>query len=72
MSDVTDIDVPYNGWRPRPHQDRLWQYLARGGKQVPSAPVVTEPGPCGEHVRLARAGECRHGRKALEESLIKW
>jgi phage terminase large subunit len=31
---VTDIDVPYNGWRPRPHQDRLWQYLARGGKRA--------------------------------------
>ena len=34
MSDITDIDVPYNGWRPRPHQNALWQYLMRGGKRA--------------------------------------
>ena len=27
-------DVPFNNWHPRPHQDKLWQYLARGGKRA--------------------------------------
>src|SRR6187397_3697414 len=31
---MVNIDVPYNGWRPRPHQARLWKYLARGGKRA--------------------------------------
>jgi len=34
MHDVTDIDIPFNGWHPRPHQNKLWQYLARGGKRA--------------------------------------
>ena len=28
------IDVPYNGWRPRPHQKNLWKYLMQGGKRA--------------------------------------
>lgn len=28
------IDVPYNNWHPRPHQEKLWQYLARDGKRA--------------------------------------
>ncbi len=34
MSDLVDIDIPFNGWKPRPHQARLWSYLARGGKRA--------------------------------------
>jgi hypothetical protein len=34
MTDITDIDLPYNGWQPRPHQKKLWRYLARGGKRA--------------------------------------
>ena len=30
----TKIDVPYNGWKPRPHQKNLWRYLANGGKRA--------------------------------------
>lgn len=29
-----DIDVPFNNWHPRPHQNKFWQYLARGGKRA--------------------------------------
>jgi phage terminase large subunit len=28
------IDVPFNGWHPRPHQRKLWRYLANGGKRA--------------------------------------
>jgi len=31
---VTSLDIPYNGWKPRPHQSRLWSYLAHGGKRA--------------------------------------
>jgi len=34
MSDVMDISVPQRGWQPRPHQQRLWNYLQRGGKRA--------------------------------------
>src|SRR6188768_1663587 len=34
MTDITDVDLPYNGWKPRPHQLGLWRYLARGGKRA--------------------------------------
>jgi len=34
MSDITDLSIPHNGWKPRPHQARLWSYLARGGKRA--------------------------------------
>jgi len=29
-----DIGLPYNGWEPRPHQSRLWEYLQAGGKRA--------------------------------------
>jgi hypothetical protein len=29
-----EIDIPYNGWHPRSHQSKLWNYLARGGKRA--------------------------------------
>ena len=29
-----DITVPYNGWLPRPHQQKLWNYLQSGGKRA--------------------------------------
>jgi hypothetical protein len=34
MSDVIDISVPQRSWCPRPHQQRLWNYLLRGGKRA--------------------------------------
>jgi len=34
MSNITDISVPSRGWTPRPHQQRLWNYLQRGGKRA--------------------------------------
>ena len=34
MTTTIKIDVPYNGWRPRPHQIKLWEYLQRGGKRA--------------------------------------
>jgi phage terminase large subunit len=34
MTDITDISVPQRGWEPRPHQQRLWNYLQRGGKRA--------------------------------------
>ena len=26
-----DIELPHNGWLPRPHQAGLWRYLQGGG-----------------------------------------
>jgi phage terminase large subunit len=34
MYEITDVSVPALGWKPRPHQERLWQYLMRGGKRA--------------------------------------
>jgi hypothetical protein len=34
MTDITDISVPQRSWCPRPHQQRLWNYLLRGGKRA--------------------------------------
>jgi phage terminase large subunit len=34
MYEITDVSVPSRGWTPRPHQERLWQYLMRGGKRA--------------------------------------
>jgi hypothetical protein len=34
VEDKIKIDVPYNGWRPRPHQKKLWRYLMSGGKRA--------------------------------------
>jgi hypothetical protein len=34
MFDGAEIAVPSRDWKPRPHQDRLWQYLMRGGKRA--------------------------------------
>jgi hypothetical protein len=34
VSDVIDISVPQRSWSPRPHQQRLWNYLIRGGKRA--------------------------------------
>lgn len=31
---IIDLDIPHKGWRPRPHQKNLWQYLGRGGKRA--------------------------------------
>ena len=28
------LDLPFNGWKPRPHQRKLWRHLARGGKRA--------------------------------------
>jgi hypothetical protein len=28
------IDLPHNGWNPRPHQMALWNYLNNGGKRA--------------------------------------
>jgi hypothetical protein len=28
------VKVPFNGWRPRPHQKRLWNFLENGGKRA--------------------------------------
>ena len=28
------INLPYNGWEPRPHQLKLWEHLAFGGKRA--------------------------------------
>ena len=27
MNDVTDIALPHTGWKPRPHQKKLWRYF---------------------------------------------
>jgi hypothetical protein len=29
-----ELDLPFNGWAPRPHQRKLWRHLARGGKRA--------------------------------------
>jgi len=29
-----ELDLPFNGWKPRPHQRKLWRHLARGGKRA--------------------------------------
>jgi len=31
---MIDITLPHNGWTPRPHQRRLWNYLRNGGKRA--------------------------------------
>jgi len=31
---VARIQLPANGWRPRAHQQRLWDYLENGGKRA--------------------------------------
>jgi hypothetical protein len=31
---VIDIELPHNGWMPRPHQMALWQYLQAGGERA--------------------------------------
>jgi phage terminase large subunit len=28
------VTVPFNGWLPRPHQNKLWEYLQAGGKRA--------------------------------------
>jgi phage terminase large subunit len=28
-----EITLPYSGWRPRPYQERIWNYLKNGGKR---------------------------------------
>ena len=28
------LDLPFNGWLPRPHQQKLWEYLQSGGKRA--------------------------------------
>jgi len=30
----TDLPIPHNGWLPRPHQIKLWEYLQSGGKRA--------------------------------------
>ena len=32
--ETTQVTVPYNGWQPRPHQQKLWEYLQAGGKRA--------------------------------------
>jgi hypothetical protein len=29
-----DIELPHNGWHPRPYQEKLWRYLEDGGKRA--------------------------------------
>jgi phage terminase large subunit len=31
---MPDIEIPFNGWMPRAHQMRLWEYLQRGGDRA--------------------------------------
>ena len=31
---MIDVALPHNGWRPRPHQTRLWEHLQAGGKRA--------------------------------------
>jgi hypothetical protein len=31
---ILDIQLPHNGWTPRPHQMALWSYLRNGGKRA--------------------------------------
>jgi len=31
---MIEITVPYNGWKPRPHQKPLWRYMRTGGKRA--------------------------------------
>jgi phage terminase large subunit len=31
---VTDIELPHNGWMPRPHQLPLWRHLQGGGERA--------------------------------------
>jgi hypothetical protein len=31
---MLDITLPFNGWTPRPHQMKLWNYLRSGGKRA--------------------------------------
>ena len=40
LLDGFNIDVPIRGWKPRPHQDKLWNYLGRGGKRAVAVPSV--------------------------------
>jgi hypothetical protein len=34
MNARVKIPIPHNHWRPRPHQEKLWNYLASGGKRA--------------------------------------
>jgi hypothetical protein len=34
MTDLGTIRLPHAGWRPRPHQLKLWNYLVNGGKRA--------------------------------------
>jgi hypothetical protein len=34
MNARVKITIPHNNWRPRPHQENLWNYLADGGKRA--------------------------------------
>ena len=32
--ETISVTVPYNEWRPRPHQQKLWEFLQAGGKRA--------------------------------------
>ena len=32
--ETISLKVPHNGWLPRPHQNKLWEYLQFGGKRA--------------------------------------
>lgn len=34
MDELTKINIPAHQWLPRPHQQKLWDYLGRGGKRA--------------------------------------
>ena len=34
MGEIIKINLPANKWLPRPHQQKLWDYLGRGGKRA--------------------------------------
>jgi hypothetical protein len=34
MNVLATVRLPHVGWKPRPHQKKLWRYLMRGGKRA--------------------------------------
>ena len=75
---MTDIDLPHNGWMPRPHQIKLWKFLQQGGGKRAMAVWHRRAGKdeiCLHHAAcsaLQRAGNYWHclpeylqGRKAI-------
>ena len=34
MNVLATVTLPHKGWKPRPHQKKLWRYLMTGGKRA--------------------------------------